>query len=233
MMNKLNLTTEELINDLILNKKTMVWEELFDTIIRKKSYLSNIEGDIVECGVWRGGYSIFLTHLFPLKKIYVCDSYEGFQPLDQATYDYAYERHVPSYTQSPHGPLAISLQEVQNNFKEYGVDTENVEYVKGFVNQTLPTLPIKQISILRIDVDSFSATLDVLNELYDKVVEGGIIIFDDACLYESADAIKSFFTQRGLPLTLNNPMTDEEYSLATKVCESNSGYHAGSYIIKG
>ena len=83
------------------------------------------------------------------------------------------------FTHGAKGPLAISLKEVQDNFKRFGLEGERIKYLKGFVNETLPTSGIEKISLLRVDVDAYSATLDVLNNLYSKVQPGGYIIFDD------------------------------------------------------
>jgi hypothetical protein len=46
----------------------MVIKPLFETVIRKYHRIASLEGDIVECGVLKGGYSIFLSHLFNNKK---------------------------------------------------------------------------------------------------------------------------------------------------------------------
>jgi O-methyltransferase len=222
---------KELAQHLIQNKITMLWEELFDMPVRNFEKISSIEGDIVECGVWRGGASIFLSLLFKDKKVWCCDSYEGFQPLNESTYKFEGERHTPSFTHGAKGPLAISLEEVKSHFSKYGLENEDrIKFLKGFVNQTLPTAPIDKISILRIDVDSYSATLEVLDHLYSKVQPGGFIIFDDANLRESFQAIKDFMIRENLPLELHNPYTDEIYKIdGGKVVNSDSGFHPISF----
>jgi O-methyltransferase len=224
---------DELINDIIDSKITMIWKEIFEMPLRHFDSITNISGDIVECGVWRGGYSIFLSHLFSDKNIWVCDSFEGFQPLTNAKYDFQGERHTPQFTHGASGPLGISLEEVKFNFNTYGLGNDpRIKYLKGFVKDTLPTSGIKKIALLRVDVDAYSATLEVLDELYHKVQPGGYIIFDDANLVESLEAIKFFLKREQLPLELINPYTDQTYSLDFPICQSDSGFEAGSYIIK-
>jgi hypothetical protein len=223
----------ELIDSIIEDKITMIWKEIFEMPLRHFDKINNVDGDIVECGVWKGGYSIFLSHLFSDKNIWVCDSFEGFQPLNNAKYDFKGERHTPEFSHGACGPLGISLEEVKNNFKVYGLENDSrIKYLKGFVKNTLPTSGIEKISLLRIDVDAYSATLEVLDELYNKVQPGGYIIFDDANLIESLEAIKFFLNRENLPLELINPYTDQIYTLDKPICESNSGFEAGSYIIK-
>lgn len=224
---------DELINNIIEDKITMIWKEMFEMSLRHFDKINNVEGDIVECGVWRGGYSIFLSHLFSDKNVWVCDSFEGFQPLNSAKYDFKGERHTPEFSHGACGPLSISLEEVKANFAMYGLkDDPRIKYLKGFVKDTLPTSGIEKISLLRVDVDAYSATLEVLDELYYKVQPGGYIIFDDANLVESFEAIKFFLKRENLPLELTNPYTDQVYSLNAPVCKSDSGFEAGSYIIK-
>lgn len=220
-----------LIQDLIDKKITMVHPDEFYTVLNHYDKINNIEGDIVECGVWRGGFSIFLSHAFSDRNIWVCDSFEGFQPVETAKHQYDKERHVPSYTMTPVGPLAISLEEVQSHFNDYGLgDQERIKFLKGFVKDSLPNSGIEKIALLRIDVDAYSATLETLEELYDKVQPGGYIIFDDSCLYEAIDAIKTFTTQRNLPKYIYHPVTNEPLDLYQY--DSNFGYPPGCYIIK-
>lgn len=229
-------TYEELIDDLIENKITMIEKELYLTCLRNFDKINSLEGDIVECGVWRGGYSIFLSHLFQDKNIWVCDSFEGFQPLDKGKYKYDRERHIPDMSHN-FGNIGVSLEEVQNNFKLYGLETDpRINYLKGFVKDTLPTSGIEKISILRIDVDAYSATLEVLDELYPKVVKGGFIIFDDAPLYEASTAMLDYFIRENIDFELRHRNTDEIIELNVDNFVEKLSYSgltsAGCYLIK-
>jgi hypothetical protein len=225
---------KELVNSLIENKITMVLPFEFDMVLNHSEKIKQIDGDVVECGVWRGGFSIFMAHLFENKNIWVCDSYEGFQPLEEAKFKYdGEERHNSDFTMTHLGPIGISLEEVQGHFKTYGLENQDrIKYLKGFVKDSLPTSGIEKISLLRVDVDGYSPTLEVLEELYDKVQPGGYIIFDDMCLYESKDAVYNFFLKRNLPLEVIDPITDKVVDLNIPYAGSNSGFVCGSYIIK-
>jgi len=230
---KTTTTYKDLIQDLIDNKITMVRSEGFKTIFNNYDIISKIDGDIVECGVWRGGFSIFLSYVFQDKNIWVCDSFEGFQPLENAKHQYNKERHTPEFTHNAVGPLAISLKEVQSHFKTYGLGEETrIKFIKGFVKDSLPNSGIEKIALLRIDVDAYSATLETLEELYDKVQSGGYIIFDDSCLYETLDAIKIFFKQKNLPEYILHPVTNEKLDLNLTHTNDNSGFPTGCYFIK-
>lgn len=212
---------KELIESLIQDQVTMVTEDRFNCILNHKKIISLLKGDIVECGVWRGGMSIFLTKLFPKKKIWVCDSYEGCQHPSEGKYPFSSERHFS-------GMYAVSLEEVKNNFYKYdALDDNRVFFLKGWVRDTLrPEIcPIEKISLLRVDVDSYSATLEVLDYLYDKVVTGGIIVFDDSCLIESYEAIKTFFKNKNIN-TIYDPLDDKKLNIF------NDDLPCGCYIIK-
>lgn len=195
------------------NILTMVSKERFETIDRLSNLLrhDNIEGDIVECGCWRGGMSMYLAHSFPERQIWVCDSFEGFEDLSQATIRWtAPDPHRPSFSEvavnidgQSHGPqsLIAPYDKVIKDFEGIGLsEKEGIIFLKGFVRNTLApdTCEIKKIALLRIDVDAYSATMDVLENLYDNVVKGGYIIFDDTGIPSANSAINVFFHKRGI-----------------------------------
>jgi hypothetical protein len=233
-MKKEEIIASNLIQRLIDEKITMVMPFEFEMVLRHFDKIKKIKGDIIECGVWRGGFSIFLAHLFENRSIWVSDSYEGFQPLEHAKYSYDKERHTPTYTSAGIlGPIGISLGEVQSHFEAYRLGNEKrIKYLKGFVKDTLPHCGIEDIALLRIDVDSYSAHLEVLDELYDKVQPGGYIIFDDSCLYESMDAIKYFFGLKNLGNEIIDPIDDQPKNIYKPYTNTDSGFTAGCYIIK-
>jgi len=226
-------TPQELVDDLIQNHITMVLPHEFSMVLNHQDEINKIKGEIVECGVWRGGFSIFLSYLFPKRKIWVCDSFQGFQPLSNARYEFGNERHTSDYKNTNIGPIGISLEEVQSHFTTYSFGNDKrINYLHGFVKDSLPNSEIGNIALLRIDVDAYSATLEVLEELYDKVQPGGYIIFDDSCLAETLAAMKTFFTNRKLPLEVLDPINNEVKNLEQPYTNTDSGFDAGCYIIK-
>jgi len=199
---------ENLRGKIIEEQLTLVTSERFDMVLRYKEYLDKLSGDIVECGVWKGGMSIFLSKVFEDKKIWVCDSFEGCQGPSDGLYFFEGESHFS-------GQYAIPLETVKNNFQLFGsLDENRISFLKGWVKDTLKedVCPINSISLLRIDVDSYSATLEVLDFLYDKLVPNGLIIFDDSCLLETRSAMKTFI-ERGNKLVILHPITEEELNI--------------------
>lgn len=153
---------------------------------------NNISGDFVETGVWRGGATIFMRAILKAynindRHVWVADSFEGIPPTNLVLYPSDTEGnnwHTNKY-------LAISLDEVKSNFKQYGLLDEQVIFLKGFFKDTLPTAPIQQIAVLRLDGDLYESTMDSLTHLYHKLSIGGYIILDDyfniACCRQAVD----------------------------------------------
>jgi len=138
-----------------------------------------IPGDVIEAGVWRGGASIFMrgilaAHGITDRKVYVADSFAGLPKPDPATYpaDEGDTHHTVDY-------LAVSLEQVQNNFKRYHLLDDQVVFLQGWFSDILPSAPMENISVLRADGDMYSSTIDILNNLYPKLSPGGFCIIDD------------------------------------------------------
>lgn len=96
-----------------------------------------IPGDVIECGAWRGGATILMRGVLRVygdtqKSVWVADSFEGL-PEPRFRWDSHMER----------GDMAVSLEEVEENFARYGLLDDRVHFLKGFFNQTLPTAPIE------------------------------------------------------------------------------------------
>ena len=92
-------------------------------------------------------------------------------------------------------------------FEKFDVVGDNIKYLEGWVKDTLDpeTTEVQEIAVLRVDVDAYSATLEVLDALYDKVAIGGYIIFDDSALIECQDAIREFKRKRNIDFELTYP----------------------------
>lgn len=135
----------------------------------------NIEGDVIEAGIWRGGACMFmrklLNELESDKKVFVADSFEGLpKPNPQYPHDNGDYHHTIDF-------LSVSLEQVMKNFESFGL-LENTVFIKGWFKDTLPKLE-KKFSLIRLDGDMYSSTIDALNSLYPKLSVGGYCIIDD------------------------------------------------------
>ena len=68
---------------------------------------------------------------------------------------------------------------MRDAFERFQLWSDRVRLVEGLFVDTLPSLPIASLAILRLDGDLFSSTLDILKPLYPKLSPGGFVIVDD------------------------------------------------------
>jgi O-methyltransferase len=160
---------------------------------------NEVPGDVIECGAWRGGASIFLEGaLLTLgatdRTLWVADSFQGLPPPDTDTYpaDAGDENYK-------HDELVVSVDEVKANFDRYGLLLDNVKFLEGWFKDTLPTAPIEQLAILRLDGDMYEATWQSLTALYPKLSVGGYAIIDDYGYFPGCrKAVEDFRRQEGI-----------------------------------
>lgn len=166
---------------------------------------AKVPGDFVECGVWRGGSSLFARAVLKAlnvhdRKVHLVDSFEGLPKASQPK-----DRDVWSKMDF----LKVSLEQVQEPFRQLGLLDNGVAFHKGFFHQSLPQLRKlllsnnKRIAVLRMDGDMFESTMDILYNLYDLVSVGGCIIIDDFAIREAKEAVESFLQYHGLIVDYN------------------------------
>jgi len=153
---------------------------------------NNVQGDLIETGVWRGGATIFMRFILQKytikdKIVYVADSFEGL-PKPNAE-EFPEDYGDKNYTSDE---LKVSLEEVKNNFKKYGVFDEQVKFIKGFFEDTMKNSSIEKLSLLRLDGDMYGSTWVVLENLYDKLSLNGYLIIDDYILKSCRKAVLDF-----------------------------------------
>jgi hypothetical protein len=158
-----------------------------------------VKGDLIETGVWRGGATIFMravlkAHQVTDRTVWVADSFEGLPPADAAKHpdDFALNLHMA-------GALAVSLEQVKQNFERYGLLDGQVRFLKGWFCDTLPTAPITRLAVLRLDGDHYESTMDAIASLYPRLSIGGYVIVDDYGAVKGCDqAIADYRGQQGI-----------------------------------
>lgn len=161
-------------------------QNCFENILKE-----NVEGDLIETGVWKGGATIFMAGLVKAynenRKIFVADSFDGLPkpspekyPVDNGDMHWTYD------------DLSVSFEEVYNNFKNYDLLDENVVFLKGWFKDTLPTVNDKKFSLIRLDGDMYESTWDALKNLYNNLSIGGYVIIDDWLLKGANQAVIDF-----------------------------------------
>ena len=189
---------------------------------------TKIEGDFVECGVWKGG-AVGLMALANLefglnrRNLHLFDSFDSIcYPDENIDGDKAIEdvikfagdynkemsgllKPIQGFYTSLGGPGTIqSNKQLLEGIIKY--PQEYISYYKGWFQNTIPEnyFKIQKISILRLDCDWYASTKICLDYLYDKVVSGGIIIVDDYGCYEGCKkAVDEFLEKRSIKTFLN------------------------------
>jgi O-methyltransferase len=175
---------------------------------------NKIEGDLVECGVWKGGSSMmmaltFLSKGFCDKTIYMYDTYEGMSAPtehDVAIDGELAEKKLLIEDKGDDDSIwcFASMDEVAKNIYSTGYPTEKIKLVKGKVEETLLNdLPVK-ISLLRLDTDFYESTKMELEYLFPLLSEMGPLIIDDFGHWEGAKkAVLEYFEMLKIMPLLN------------------------------
>ena len=167
-----------------------------------------LEGDFVECGVWRGGNILLyklLNDFYKLNKsIYAYDTFDGMTSPEDVDRDYKgklaiQDMKIQKKNEDENNIHAFAkIDTVKKNIAAY-TNLEMIKFIKGPVEETLTkheNLPSK-ISVLRLDTDWYKSTKIELEILYPKLVKGGVLIIDDYGYFEGArKAVNEYFKEK-------------------------------------
>jgi O-methyltransferase len=169
--------------------RTMTSNEKLYGLVQATRYVVQhaIPGDIVECGVWRGGsmQAVALT-LLELgatdRHLHLFDTFEGMPPPTEKDRRFdgrsAEELLATQERDSTMWGIA-GVDEVRQAMTEVDYPAELVHFHEGLVENTIPSQAPEQISILRLDTDWYESTRHELEHLYDRLSPGGVLIVDD------------------------------------------------------
>ena len=168
-----------------------------------------VPGDVIECGVWRGGATILMRGVLAAygvddRTAWVADSFQGLPAsvpaaASESSSQTTSTSQVTSMSQSTSASqststsgamldhrdavaervLAVPLDVVRANFARYGLLDDRVRFLPGWFADTLPSAPIARLAVLRIDADLFGSTNEALTALYPRLSPGGWCIIDD------------------------------------------------------
>ena len=158
--------------------------------------IDRIPGDLMEAGVWRGGATIFMRAALAAyadsdRRVIVADSFNGLPPPDVDRYPCDSEVGL-----SGEPFLAVDEPTVRRNFQRYGMLDDKVVFLPGWFCNSLPTAPVEQLAILRVDADLYQSTTEVLSIMYPKVSVGGFVIIDDFGAIPACRAAVEDFRER-------------------------------------
>jgi O-methyltransferase len=193
---------------------TMTGSEKLHGLITATRYLHKhqIAGDVVECGVWRGGSMHAVARTLDglgdhSRDLHLFDTFDGMPPpseqdvrMDGRTAQDLLDSSLK--TVSSYWAYA-SLEDVQAGFRDVPYPSERVHFIPGKVEDTIPGQVPETIALLRLDTDWYDSTRHELEHLYPRLVSGGVLIIDDYGYWQgSRQATEEFLESTGARLLL-------------------------------
>jgi len=210
-LNHMNAFNKVVSNDFLLayekiTDKTMLSIEVLYDLWRSVEYIedNDIQGDIVEMGVWKGGslglVGYALEHKNSKRTVVGFDTFQGHPPPSNDEVDVWGNNMKERYDIeiSNNGNWAKANYTNVYDFLGNIYNKNQYRLTKGKTQDRLKEIrEIEKISILRLDMDWYEPTLLALNELYNKVSDRGVIIIDDYGHHSGAkDAFDHFFQEK-------------------------------------
>ena len=149
----------------------------FDNLFLTEQYIKNIQGDVIECGVWRGGMIAGIAEFWGKQRnYYLFDSFEGLPDAQEIDGEAAKQYQRDTTSDSYYNNCAAEI-----DFAETAMQKTNTNYIitKGWFKDSLKDFKPPKIALLRLDGDWYDSTMECLVYLYPFVVKGGLIIIDD------------------------------------------------------
>lgn len=172
-------------------EKSLLWR--LHTLAWAAKNALNVEGDFVECGVFKGFCSAVILKYIDFQDVsrqaYLYDTFEGL-PEKTSTEQ---ERRAWDYTM-------LDSEEIYNVVREKFSKYKNVNIVRGIVPDSFSQAVPEKIAFLHIDMNSAMAERLALEHLFDKVTLGGVIVFDDfgwTCNVHQMEEELAFMSERG------------------------------------
>jgi len=138
-------------------------------LIKYVSEASVLPGLMAEFGVFEGGsLNVIMQHTPSSKTIYGIDSFEGLPELNK--------EHDLSTWNICKGGMVADYETVKAHFAKFS----NVVLLKGWFPEVMNQLPTDlEFCFVHIDVDLYQSVKDACEYFYPRLVQGGIMLFDD------------------------------------------------------
>lgn len=174
----------------------------------------NIPGDIVECGVWKGGSIMVVAKtLMSLeqadKKLYLFDTYEGMSDPNEFDIEHtgltATELLDDADINNSESTWCYApIDEVKKSVYSTGYNKSNIHFIKGKVEDTIPINAPESISILRLDTDFYESSMHELVHLFPRLTSGGVLIIDDYGYWQGQrKAVDEYFSKNNIQIFLS------------------------------
>ncbi|HEY6503089.1 MAG TPA: TylF/MycF/NovP-related O-methyltransferase [Chitinophagaceae bacterium] len=194
---------------------TMTSPERVFGLIEAVRYISRnkIEGDIAECGVWKGGSMLAIAKTLlnmndGVRKLFLYDTFSGMSTPTDADKDPGNKSAADLLKKSDVKTSDVwaysGLNEVKTTMSLSGYQQELIHYVEGKVEDTIPgTMPGK-LALLRLDTDWYESTRHELVHLFPLLVPGAVLIIDDYGFWKGArKAVDEYIAENNIRILLN------------------------------
>lgn len=193
---------------------TMTSKEVMFSTYQAARYVAQrgIAGDVVECGVWRGGSALLAALTIqklaqaekrrwfggtkPERKFWLYDTFEGMTvPTGRDVDIDGITARAYMETYADHGKWCYADEaDVRRVFHSNGIADSDIKLVKGDVVSTLKQHKPDRIAMLRLDTDWYESTKVELETLFPRLSVGGVLIIDDYGHWEGArEAVDEYF----------------------------------------
>jgi hypothetical protein len=194
---------------------TKTTPERLHALIHAVGYVhaNRIEGDIVECGVWRGGSMLATAKtLISLgdtrRHLRLYDTFEGMTAPTEFDISHKGVKASDKFEKRKLGDDSsdwcyATIEEVTGIMASSGYPAAHTHLIKGKVEDTLPAQAPEKISLLRLDTDWYESTLHELDTLYPRLSVGGVLIIDDYGDWVGArKAVDEYFAKHNIRFLL-------------------------------
>ncbi|MBA4197791.1 MAG: macrocin O-methyltransferase [Chitinophaga sp.] len=202
-------------------------ERLYGLIEAVKYIIENkIEGDIVECGVWKGGSMMAIAETLKQlgdtnRQLFLYDTFAGMtapteEDVDQLNRDANSQLKDDIDKKTESIVWAYSgLEEVKANIKKIQYPYVNIHFIEGDILQTIPAQLPGKIALLRLDTDWYESTKHEMIHLYPLLQKSGVLIIDDYGFWKgSRKAVDEYLEANKISILLNR--MDETGRIAVK-----------------
>jgi hypothetical protein len=169
------------------------------TLVWTAQNAAKLPGDFVECGVFKGDFAWVISQMLDFGKLaknfYLYDSFAGFSKSISSPDDFPDEPEFYAKADVIYSDETL-YPSVQKRF----ANLANVKVIKGFVPESFAISSPEKIAFLHVDLNSPAAEAAALEALFDRVVAGGYVVFDDYGWFaarKQKEAIDAFFAPRG------------------------------------
>jgi len=127
--------------------------------------VKNVDGDMAELGVYRGGSAYLIHKKYPTRILHLFDSFDGMkEPIQSNEY----------HKQGDFDDTSLEFVAANLNYSKY------VYFHKGWFPESIPEhMYDKKYSFVHLDGDFYESTLDAINYFYPRMSKNGIIVLDD------------------------------------------------------